>query len=86
MGNLDLLFEAGQALNHRGWRVQADRLAAMVLDSIDRDGWVCGGPGAVEMPGLMLGLAGIGYGMLRLAEPDRVPSVLALAPPVSGQI
>jgi lantibiotic modifying enzyme len=30
----------------------------------------------------MLGLAGIGYQMLRLAEPDRVPSVLVLAPPV----
>jgi lantibiotic modifying enzyme len=82
MGNLDLLLEAGQALNDRGWRAQADRLAAMIVDSIDRDGWVCGGPGAVEMPGLMLGLAGIGYQMLRLAEPDRVPSVLALAPPV----
>jgi type 2 lantibiotic biosynthesis protein LanM len=82
MGNLDLLLEAGQALSHRGWRAQAERLAAMVLEDIDRDGWRCGGPGAVEMPGLMLGLAGIGYQMLRLAEPDRVPSVLALAPPV----
>jgi lantibiotic modifying enzyme len=54
----------------------------MILDSIARHGWQCGGPQAVEMPGLMLGLAGIGYQMLRLAEPDRVPSVLVLAPPV----
>jgi hypothetical protein len=30
---------------------------------------------------VMLGLAGIGYGLLRLAEPDRVPSVLLLEPP-----
>jgi type 2 lantibiotic biosynthesis protein LanM len=82
MGNFDLLLEAGRALNHRGWHVQIDRLAAAVLEDIDRHGWRCGGPGAVEMPGLMLGLAGIGYQMLRLAEPDRVPSVLALAPPV----
>jgi lantibiotic modifying enzyme len=37
----------------------------------------------VEMPGLMLGLAGIGYGMLRLAEPAHVPCVLRLAPPVA---
>jgi lantibiotic modifying enzyme len=59
-----------------------DRLAGMVLDSIDRHGWQCAGPGGVEMPGLMLGLAGIGYQMLRLADPDRVPSVLLLAPPV----
>ncbi len=54
----------------------------MILDSIDRHGWQCGGPEAVEMPSLMLGLAGIGYEMLRLAEPDLVPSVLVLAPPV----
>jgi hypothetical protein len=35
----------------------------------------------VESPGLMTGLAGIGYALLRLAEPHRVPSVLGLAPP-----
>jgi len=29
----------------------------------------------------MTGLAGIGYGLLRLAEPKRVSSVLALEPP-----
>jgi hypothetical protein len=29
----------------------------------------------------MVGLAGIGYGLLRLADPRRVPSVLVLAPP-----
>ena len=52
---------------------------ANILDSIDCEGWQCGGPQAVETPGLMLGLAGIGYQMLRLAEPDRVPSVLGLA-------
>ncbi len=29
----------------------------------------------------MMGLAGIGYGLLRLAAPERVPSVLVLEPP-----
>jgi type 2 lantibiotic biosynthesis protein LanM len=29
--------------------------------------------------GLMTGLAGIGYGLLRLAAPDRIPSILTLA-------
>jgi type 2 lantibiotic biosynthesis protein LanM len=82
MGNLDLLLEASRTLNEHRWRVQIDRLAAMILDSIDRHGWQCGGPRSVELPGLMLGLAGIGYEMLRLAEPDVVPSVLVLAPPV----
>jgi type 2 lantibiotic biosynthesis protein LanM len=81
MGNLELLLEAGRVLGEDRWRAQADRLAGMVLNSIDREGWQCGGPQAVEMPSLMLGLAGIGYQMLRLAEPDSVPSVLLLAPP-----
>jgi type 2 lantibiotic biosynthesis protein LanM len=81
MGNLDLLLEASHTLNDGEWRAQAERLNATILDGIDRDGWRCGGPGGVEMPGLMLGLAGIGYQMLRLGEPDWVPSVLALALP-----
>ncbi|MDL4771039.1 type 2 lanthipeptide synthetase LanM family protein [Actinomadura xylanilytica] len=32
-------------------------------------------------PGLLAGLAGVGYGLLRSARPDVVPSVLVLAPP-----
>ena len=39
-------------------------------------------PLGVETPGLMTGLAGIGYGLLRLAAPERVPNVLGLAAPV----
>jgi lantibiotic modifying enzyme len=35
----------------------------------------------VETPGFMVGLAGIGYQLLRLAEPENVPSALVLAPP-----
>jgi type 2 lantibiotic biosynthesis protein LanM len=83
LGNLELLLQASQILGEPQWQVQCDRLAATILDSIDRDGWLCGIPLAVESPGLMTGLAGIGYGLLRLVAPDRVPSVLVLAPPVS---
>jgi lantibiotic modifying enzyme len=53
----------------------------MILENIERDGWQCGNPLGVETPGLMTGIAGIGYGLLRLADPDRVPSVLTLQPP-----
>ncbi|MFI6584519.1 type 2 lanthipeptide synthetase LanM family protein [Embleya sp. NPDC050493] len=41
----------------------------------------CGTPQHIETPSLMTGLAGIGYGLLRLAAPERVPSVLLLRPP-----
>jgi lantibiotic modifying enzyme len=84
LGNLELLLQAGEILENRCWRDQASRLAAIILESIQRKGWLCGNPLGVESPGLMTGLAGIGYGLLRLAEPARVPSVLVLAPPVKG--
>lgn len=38
--------------------------------------WPCGTKGAGEIPGLMLGIAGIGYTCLRLSKPDRYPSIL----------
>ncbi|WP_205661013.1 type 2 lanthipeptide synthetase LanM family protein [Amycolatopsis vastitatis] len=72
-GSLDLLLAAGHD-------EAADRGAA-VLGSIDRHGWRCGVPTGAETPGLMAGLAGIGYGLLRAADPAHVPSVLALEPP-----
>ncbi len=89
LGNLELLLSARErpassAPDRRGDRRldrQLRRRAQQVLASIARDGWCCGTRGAVESPGLMNGVAGIGYGLLRLADPERVPSVLALAPP-----
>jgi type 2 lantibiotic biosynthesis protein LanM len=82
MGNLELMLQAGRILDDEKWLVEARRLACQVLNSIDRHGWYCGGPGGVELPGLMPGIAGIGYQMLRVAEPEQVPSVLTLACPV----
>ena len=81
LGNLELLLQASQTLDDPQWKTQVDRLAAIILESIDKHGWLCGVPLGVETPGLMTGLAGIGYGLLRLAEPERVPSVLVLEPP-----
>jgi type 2 lantibiotic biosynthesis protein LanM len=81
LGNLDVLFTAGQLLDDEHYRTEAARLTAMVLDSIERQGWCTGVPLGVEVPGLMMGIAGIGYQLLRLARPDLVPSVLALEPP-----
>jgi len=82
LGNLELLREAARAWPASSWGKQADRVASNILCSIRTDGWLCGNPLQVESPGLMTGLAGIGYGLLRCAEPARVPSVLSLAAPV----
>jgi len=81
LGNLDLLLEASRTLADPEWDSQVKRIASMIVDSIDRDGWRTGLPSGIESPGLMVGLAGTGYEMLRLADPDHVPSILVLAPP-----
>lgn len=73
LGSLDLLLAAGHD-------DAADRGAA-VLASIERLGWRCGVPTGAETPGLLSGLAGIGYGLLRAADPAGTPSVLSLEPP-----
>ncbi|HSE19296.1 MAG TPA: type 2 lanthipeptide synthetase LanM family protein [Pyrinomonadaceae bacterium] len=85
IGNLELLLQASSVLDKPEWGFQVERIATMILDSFDRYGWLCGNPQRVESPGLMTGLAGIGYGLLRLAEPSRVPSVLVLALPWCGK-
>jgi type 2 lantibiotic biosynthesis protein LanM len=81
LGNLEPLLEASLRADGSEWREPVSRIASVVLESIKAHGWLCGVPFGVETPGLMTGLAGIGYGLLRLAEPKRVPSVLSLAPP-----
>lgn len=85
LGNLELLLQAGERLGDPRWRSEASRMAAIILGSIHRNGWFCGVPAGVETPGLLTGLAGIGYGLLRLAEPKRVPSVLVLEPPIHSE-
>ncbi|MFE6056391.1 type 2 lanthipeptide synthetase LanM family protein [Kitasatospora sp. NPDC056446] len=72
LGNLEPLRLAGAP-----WQAQV----RATLDGLDARGWVCGLPHGVHSPSLMVGLAGIGHGLLRLAAPDRVPSLLALHPP-----
>lgn len=59
-------------------RAAVARYAALVLGAIEQRGPCCGTPGAVPTPGLLSGLSGIGYGLLRLGFPDSVPSVLLL--------
>ena len=81
LGNLELFVRAHE-LGYRGeWEdtlaVHSSRLVARLQEGH----WRCGVPGGVETPGLMTGLAGIGYGLLRIAAPERVPSLLALEPP-----
>ncbi|TWP46795.1 type 2 lantipeptide synthetase LanM [Lentzea tibetensis] len=76
--------EALAALADRGdedAQAAVTRRAGLLLGALDEYGARCGTPGAVASPGLLTGLAGIGYGLLRLGFAERVPSVLLLSAP-----
>jgi type 2 lantibiotic biosynthesis protein LanM len=85
LGNLDILFQIAEAFGDAALRQRAVERLRTTLDDIDQDGLRCGIANPAEIPGLMTGLAGVGFGMLRLADPGRVPSVLLASPPVRGQ-
>jgi lantibiotic modifying enzyme len=65
---------------HAGAAEARVHYAARAVGALDRYGPRCGTPNGVPSPGLLTGLAGIGYGLLRLGFADRVPSVLLLEP------
>lgn len=81
LGNLEVVTLAAERLGRPDWAERSGAIAGGILASIREHGWLFGIPGRTEPPGLMVGLAGIGYGLLRLAAPHRVPSVLILEGP-----
>ena len=82
LGNLETVLLATQVLGDSYYKEQLTCIQSMVFEGIKRYGWITGVPLGVETPGLMTGLAGIGYQLLRLAYPECIPSVLLLAPPL----
>ena len=80
LGNADILLTASEVLQEAdgGWTLTA--LPGPRMATARESGWICGNPLGVESPGLMTGISGIGYALLRLADPSRVPSILALEP------
>lgn len=67
-------------------RRAAELRAAEIIAGICTTGYLYGSPLGVELPGLLVGLAGIGYGLLRIAEPERVPAVLTMGPANAEQV
>jgi len=81
LGNAELLLEASKLPGYRCWKDRSLELAADAFQAARAQNWICSTPSGVETPGLMLGLAGIGYGLLRQADPEMIPSVLMLDAP-----
>ncbi|WP_432837563.1 type 2 lanthipeptide synthetase LanM family protein [Dactylosporangium sp. CA-092794] len=81
LGNAELLLAAREHTGGDQLDLALAEVAERVLASLAAQGPRCGTPQAIDSPGLLTGLAGIGHGLLRLACPDRVASVLRLQPP-----
>ena len=84
-GNAETLLEGARRLGEDGL---LDPVREIALGGIRRhedagEPWPCGTLGGVQDPGLMLGEAGIGLFLLRLARPD-VPSSLFLTAPAAA--
>ena len=84
LGNVETLLVASEALSlNRTLSSLVTERAKLIVHNIATRGWRSARPGHVEVPGLMTGLAGIGFELLRLADASRTPSVLLLQAPKS---
>jgi type 2 lantibiotic biosynthesis protein LanM len=86
LGNIEPLCYAARVLDDPQYYRHVEERTAMILSSIEQHGWRCGIPSGLETPGLMSGIAGIGYALLRLAVPEQIPCLLTLEEPLSGLI
>ena len=78
-GNAEIFIHAARLLKNPQYKAIADYIGQRAMQTAGAsEPWPCGVAGGGESPGLMMGLAGIGYFYLRLHDPDGVPSVLMI--------
>jgi type 2 lantibiotic biosynthesis protein LanM len=83
LGRLEpLIALAGRG--HAGARAALPLRTGGVLGLIEQQGHRCATPDHVTSPGLLTGLAGIGYALLRLGFPETVPPVATFDHPVGA--
>jgi lantibiotic modifying enzyme len=85
-GNSEALVYGSSLLAMPQLYAQAEEVALRGIESYEAQKlpWPCGGPGGLESAGLMMGLAGISYFYLRMADPQRTPSLLIFSPSSSN--
>ncbi|MFI9570164.1 type 2 lanthipeptide synthetase LanM family protein [Microbispora rosea] len=84
LGNLDFLWSVARKTGEGDLLRLAENVTTAVLAAQEDYGWICGVPRGLRTPGLLLGLAGIGLGYLRIADPARVPCLLTLDAPAGN--
>lgn len=79
MGNSELLLQSGRKLGRPEHIEKAYSLANQMISEKKKAGsFRTGIPRGLKTPGFFLGYSGIGYQLLRLINPELVPSVLSL--------
>jgi type 2 lantibiotic biosynthesis protein LanM len=84
LGNLETLTAAGRRMSDSKIGLVAKRRASAAVLRARARGWRCGIAADVVTPGLMTGLAGIGYGLMRTFEIGEVPSLLRIEGPTKA--
>jgi type 2 lantibiotic biosynthesis protein LanM len=80
MGNVQMLLDAARELDEPSLATLAMSRMAQVTETASNRGqygWRAGSDN--ENPGLFLGLSGVGYSLLRMIAPEKVPNVLLWA-------
>ncbi|MCG5444049.1 type 2 lantipeptide synthetase LanM family protein [Micromonospora sp. NIE79] len=78
LGLVETLLSAGAVLGDGNLTTTALQCTRLIAEQVLAGAPRPGVPQGITTPGLMMGLAGIGYGLLRAALPDQVPNVLLL--------
>lgn len=81
-GNAELLLRFARLKDEPAFQIEANVQAQAQWRNFEKaHRWTFGGVSSGVLPGLMIGLAGLGMHFLRLAQPDQVPSALLLDAP-----
>lgn len=85
-GNAELFIDAAEILGDAGYTAIAEAIGRQGIERFHapRRPWPSGLTSGGQTPGLMLGLAGIGYFYLRLYDSKSVPSVLVVGAAAAG--
>lgn len=81
-GNAELTIYGSRILENDEYKTVADWIGERGIQEFHKQNapWPCGVLDGGETPGLMLGLAGIGYFYLRLHDPALIPPVVIILP------
>jgi len=82
LGNLDVLLTVAALTNDEELREWTYRYVSQLLTLAENRQDAHESMLDTDVLGLMLGVAGVGYGFLRFAAPQRIPSVLSLETPL----